>query len=284
MIDGLRWEPVPSIGPLSIGETYRRADLHVRFGGSRFSGIVPSKREPVVLLFHTEEPTQQFYRDGFDSDGVYWYSAEGSSGDMTWTPANRAVRNHAELGLDLLFFERAQRKDGLWRLSQIFYYLSHKRDPRIDKSGNSRSAIVFGLLPVTTNSIIQQAQGVAVPLNELRAAILDPINLTPGGIPEVIRNIYLRSEAVRRYALQRAAGTCEACKTRAPFISQSGEPFLEVHHIDRLADNGPDRVDRVAAVCPNCHRRCHYSSDRLQFNAELRSYISSREHDRVKSD
>jgi 5-methylcytosine-specific restriction protein A len=156
-------EPVPFAGPLLVGVIYRRADLHIRFGGSRFSGIVPSKREPAVLLFHTEEPAQQFYRDGFDKTGVYWYSAEGSSGDMTWTPANRAIRDHAELGLDLLFFERAQRKDGLWRLAQIFYYSSHKKEPRIDKAGNIRSAIIFGLLPITTNSNAGGRTGVWMP-------------------------------------------------------------------------------------------------------------------------
>jgi 5-methylcytosine-specific restriction protein A len=63
---------VPPTGPPSLGAIYRRADLHTRFGGSRFSGIVPSKREPAILLFHTQEPAQQFYRDGFDGDGIYW--------------------------------------------------------------------------------------------------------------------------------------------------------------------------------------------------------------------
>jgi hypothetical protein len=171
---GIHHEPVPLAGPLSVGVVYRRADLHVRFGGSRFSGIVPSKQEPVVLLFHTEEPAQQFYRDGFDDNGVYWYSAEGSSGDMTWTPANRAIRDHAELGFDLLFFERAQRKDGLWRLSQIFYYFSHKKEPRIDKSGSVRSAIIFGLLPVTKNSVAAETDSPAVDFNDLRTALLVP--------------------------------------------------------------------------------------------------------------
>src|SRR4051794_10669169 len=99
----LRMDPVPGTGPLCPNAIYRRADLHARFGGNRYSGIVASKREPVVLLFHTEEPAQQFYRDGFDEDGVYWYSGEGTSGDMTWTSGNRAVRDHADIGHDLFF-------------------------------------------------------------------------------------------------------------------------------------------------------------------------------------
>jgi len=53
-------ELVPPAGPLSSGVIYRRIDLHTRFGGTRFSGIVPSKQEPAILLFHVEEKVQQF--------------------------------------------------------------------------------------------------------------------------------------------------------------------------------------------------------------------------------
>jgi 5-methylcytosine-specific restriction protein A len=134
---------LPAVGPLTLGAVYRRADLHARFGGNRFGGIVPSKREPVVLLFHTEEKAQQFYRDGLDADGIYWYSGEGTSGDMTWTSANRAVRDHMDLGLDLLQFERVQRTDGLWRFANMLLYQDLKLEPRPDKSGKTRMAIVF---------------------------------------------------------------------------------------------------------------------------------------------
>jgi 5-methylcytosine-specific restriction protein A len=193
---------------------------------------------------------------------------------MTWSPANRAVRDQAELGLDLLFFERAQRKDGLWRFAQVFYYFSHKQERRLDRLGKERSAIVFGLLrvPPDTDDLAPESQ--AAGLAALRAAATG--NGEPGelGVKTAIRKIYARSEAVRRYVLKRAVGKCEACDSRAPFQSSSGEPFLEVHHIDRLADNGPDSIDRVAAICPNCHRRCHHSRDRVQYNSALRIRIA----------
>jgi hypothetical protein len=148
MKDDIQPNLMPATGPLTLGHIYRRADLHSRFGGNRSTGIVPSRREPVVLLFHTEEPIQQFYRDGFDRDGVYWYSGEGTVGDMKWTSGNRSVRDHAQAGADLLLFERAQRKDGLWRFSSNLHYSGHKIEPRPDKKGQERSAIVFGLRPL----------------------------------------------------------------------------------------------------------------------------------------
>lgn len=274
----LQVDHVPASGPLSIGSIYRRADLHTRFGGSRYSGIVPCKREPVVLLFHTEEPSQQFYRDGFDDEGVYWYSGEGTSGDMEWTQSNRAVRDHAQLGLDLLFFERAQRKDGLWRFAQIFHYLSHRQEERVDKKGGRRSAIIFGLVPVTSSPDSDDGIDVATSLEALRTAALAVVEPKQASPMLAVRNLYFRSEAVRRYALCRSAGKCEACGRAAPFEDISGMPFLEVHHIDRLADNGPDKIDRVAAICPNCHRRCHYSIDRAEYNSVLRSKISALEN------
>ena len=241
-------DAVPEVGPLTLGSIYRRADLHSRFGGNRYSGIVRSKREPVVLLFHTEEPIQQFYRDGFDDDGVYWYSGEGSTGDMDWTPSNCAIRDHSQLGLDLLFFERAQRKDGLWRFAHIFHYLFHKTEERIDKSDGRRSAIIFGLLPISTSPQADATATLITNLESLRVAALSSEQPNNGRPKAAVRNVYFRSEAIRRYAHCRAAGKCEACGSEAPFKDLSGTPFLEVHHIDRLADNGPDKIDRVAAI------------------------------------
>jgi 5-methylcytosine-specific restriction protein A len=82
-----------------------------------------------------------------------------------------------------------------------------------------------------------------------------------------------RCAQIRRYARLRASGTCEGCGVQAPFLSEDGSPFLEVHHLVRLADDGPDTPENVAALCPNCHRRVHYGSDRLEFNAGIRKSI-----------
>ena len=35
-------------------------------------------------------------------------------------------------------------------------------------------------------------------------------------------------------------------------------PYLEVHHIIRLADDGDDSVENAIALCPNCHREAHF--------------------------
>jgi hypothetical protein len=78
-----------------------------------------------------------------------------------------------------------------------------------------------------------------------------------------------RSDAIRRYVLLRANGKCEACGVSAPFQRPDGSPYLEPHHVTRLADEGPDHPAKVIAVCPNCHRRAHLSIDAQTFNRGL---------------
>ena len=76
--------------------------------------------------------------------------------------------------------------------------------------------------------------------------------------------VHLRSPAVRAWVLDAADGVCELCSDNAPFITSTGEPFLEVHHVVSLAEGGPDTPGNAVALCPNCHRRCHYAGDSEQ--------------------
>jgi len=80
---------------------------------------------------------------------------------------------------------------------------------------------------------------------------------------------FLRDPAVKAWVLQNANGRCEVCGAPAPFAGDDGEPFLEVHHVHQLADGGSDRVSNAAALCPNCHRRCHHGQDRDGFTEGL---------------
>jgi 5-methylcytosine-specific restriction protein A len=110
---------------------------------------------------------------------------------------------------------------------------------------------------------------------ELRAAKLErqPLKDEPKGIerPEQTQSSgksYVRDPEVRAWVRQQAEGKCEGCGEPAPF-EKDGRPFLEVHHVKHLAQEGSDRTSNAVALCPNCHRRCHHSSDRDEFTASL---------------
>ena len=78
-----------------------------------------------------------------------------------------------------------------------------------------------------------------------------------------------RAISVKKWVEARSQGFCEGCGQPAPFLNAKGEPFLEVHHVKHLADGGTDRTSNTVALCPNCHRRCHHSSDREEFTESL---------------
>ena len=70
-------------------------------------------------------------------------------------------------------------------------------------------------------------------------------------------------------ALNTSAGKCSYCLESAPFKDKDNLPFLEVHHVIPLADDGPDTITNAVALCPNCHRAFHYARDRKKRIARL---------------
>lgn len=79
---------------------------------------------------------------------------------------------------------------------------------------------------------------------------------------------FVRDLKVKAWVLKRAKDNCEACDQPAPFSGANG-PFLEVHHLRKLADGGSDTVTNTVAVCPNCHRRLHFSKDARAYRETL---------------
>jgi 5-methylcytosine-specific restriction protein A len=114
-------------------------------------------------------------------------------------------------------------------------------------------------------------QQLAQRVSKLRRRVLIGI---PRGIttPQRVNNSsssFVRDPLVKAWVLQNANGICEGCGQPAPFSLGDGSPFLEVHHVRPLADGGNDQISNAVALCPNCHRRCHLSSDREAFSFSL---------------
>lgn len=67
---------------------------------------------------------------------------------------------------------------------------------------------------------------------------------------ETITRVFQRNTDVIAEVLIRAKGICEKCGKDAPFKrSSDGTPYLEVHHIKRLADGGKIQL---------CHKELHF--------------------------
>lgn len=90
-----------------------------------------------------------------------------------------------------------------------------------------------------------------------------PIDTIPQGNKnpsktEVTTLQYSRDKEIVAWILQNSNGYCECCKEKSPFNKEDGSPFLEVHHMKQLSENGSDTVTNAIAICPNCHRELHY--------------------------
>ena len=258
------------------GAVYRRRELHQQFGGQQQGGISTPARYPMVWIFTGEQGGQYGYEDGFRNDGTFWYTGEGQIGDMEMVRGNLAIQNHFQLSKSLHLFEYTG--PGTVRYVAEMLYTGHHVEVAADREGAPRRVIVFELAPVNSEKGTAAADIVVRPpandlaktksLQELRQIALETASLD--ATPQQRKaNAYYRSQAVRAYVLRRAAGFCEGCGSEAPFLTPSGSPYLEPHHIRRRADGGPDHPRWVVALCPNCHRRVHFSGSGANYNQQL---------------
>jgi len=264
-----------------LGTTYKRSDLHKSYGGQRQGGISTPSGRNFILLFTGEQGEQYGYRDGWTEEGLFLYTGEGQSGDMVFARGNLAIRDHVADGKDLHLFEYVNKGQVRYVGQMACTGFQERRGPDID--GTDRRIIVFELTPINAFDASIEPEDEKIyeemweqPLEELRErAIASAANAkTPSERRFLAR---YRSSAIRVYVLKRAGGICEACDSKAPFLTGVGRPYLEPHHIRRLSDGGPDHPEWVITLCPNCHRRGHYSADREVFNQQLMQIVRSKE-------
>ena len=72
-----------------------------------------------------------------------------------------------------------------------------------------------------------------------------------------------RIPTVSAFTKLRADFKCEiqGCNYE-PFIGLYDLPYIEVHHIVRLADGGEDTLENTACLCPSHHREIHFGENK----------------------
>jgi len=100
--------------PFGLGKIYNRhADIHGRYKGQEQGGISTPADAPFMFLFTGDTGEQYGYKDHLTSDGVFLYTGEGQVGDMEFVRGNKAIRDHAAGGKDLLLFEALGKGKGV---------------------------------------------------------------------------------------------------------------------------------------------------------------------------
>jgi 5-methylcytosine-specific restriction endonuclease McrA len=116
-----------------------------------------------------------------------------------------------------------------------------------------------------------------IPFAEFREKAYNNSRELPGKIVSKSSTLIQRSDIIKTYAISRSRGKCEGCSKDAPFLKMNGQPYLEVHHIIELSNNGSDSPTNVIALCPNCHARVTHGKDGLDYNSQLKTKIESLE-------
>ena len=238
----------------TVGQLYRRTDLHRRFGGQKQGGISTPATHSFLMLFTGEQGQQYGYKDGWTEDGVFFYTGEGQEGDMPFVRGNKAIRDHTADGKDI----------------HLFAYVSRGQVRYVGQM------VCTGYHEATSPDDATDEELWHQPLGLLRDRAMASSNV--GRTPSERRSsVRYRSSAIRIYVLRRANGICEACGSDAPFRTEAGRLYLEPHHIRRLSDGGPDHPRWVGAVCPNCHRWVHYGEDGADLNRRLTRTVGEKE-------
>lgn len=267
--------------PFQLGQEYPRSEL-LSFVGSRQlqAGVLWGSSSPgsIIVTSGGRHGAKVGYSDELLPDGSWWYFGQGRAGDhLLENPANRRLAEG--LHTVRLFTTREPtaaevRQRGnyqkMFRFRGMFNACGHETVSPGEGARKGDKLLRFLLLPVSgaMPTSVPAAPGPST-LAAMRAQLAAVPQLGCAASRLTVAVYRQRSGLVRRYALLRAAGRCEACGGVPPFVDDAGNGFLEVHHIYRLADEGDDAPENVAALCPNCHRRAHYSADRLAFQARL---------------
>ena len=100
-----------------------------------------------------------------------------------------------------------------------------------------------------TEDVIQEASDVAEP--EATSRVLCMVN-------RIIRDTALSRKVKNLYRSQ-----CQIC--RVVLQLHGGRPYAEAHHIKPLGSkhNGPDIVENIICVCPNCHAQLDFGGIEL---------------------
>lgn len=273
------------------GEEYRRPQI-LQFVGSRQqqTGIIwgPAQPGAVVVTSGGKHGREGGYQDQRRPDGSWLYYGQGSRGHQKMDSfANRLLMDGRRSVL--LFSTReptpvevraAGSHAKMYRYEGAFVVCSWEYEEEPSGPRRGERVIRFDLRPALAPAVLAVLSGPPEPTSmsftELRRRVQEE------GRGAALRTITLaeyiaRSERVRQYALIRASGNCELCGAVAPFRVLGGAAFLEVHHLFRLADGGPDEPGNVAALCPNCHRAVHLALDARDRNDLLIGLVQRKE-------
>lgn len=143
--------------PYAPGDQFKRSEMHELVGGSFRHGMTSCSNGTEFLLFHDAKKSKKFGYDiweGFQADGSFHYSGQGTTGNQELTKSNAALITADDLGKRIHLIESA---DGVctylgrFVLGEPKYFV--KLAPDVSQT-DVRRLYVFNLYPVDGQNTI----------------------------------------------------------------------------------------------------------------------------------
>ena len=249
---------------INKGDVINNEELTELFKCSTQGGMRRSHKTNTLVLVSNH--VKSIYSDRWFGKELH-YTGMGSSGDQTLGTQNKTLYESNLNGVEVHLFEVFELREYTYQ-GVVVYNGKGYQENQTDIDGNQRKVWMFPLelkdgKPVRVNdTVIKKLQ--KTKQKSLRKLNTKQIKRLAESKKETAQSYRItetksieRDEYIKLYALERADGNCQLCDKPAPFLKKNGSPYLEVHHINYLANNGSDTIDNVAALCPNCHRKMH---------------------------
>ena len=261
---------------LKAGDIITNSELTTIFVCAPQGGMRRSRNTDCLVVI--SDHTKSIYEDRWVANDTIHYSGIGLEGDQRIDIApNKTLAESTGNGVTPYLFEVYESGKYLFR-GQVSLAGEPYQETQPDRSDTIRNVWVFPLRVVGPDAAYEVPADLIGRKQRTKARLArrlsdkdlftravhsrrQPVNR------KVASTTYERNAYVAELARRRADGRCQLCGRTAPFETRQGEPYLEIHHIDRLSRGGSDTIENTVALCPNCHRKMHLLNLKSDRNA-----------------
>ena len=124
------------------------------------------------------------------------------------------------------------------------------------------------LLHFVDNSGTYTLRNVPVLKGEVEDDKIAEVLLSSPNKREYLVETYARDKGLVKQAKERLGLYCLCQKCSNTFIKENGEPYIEVHHIIPLFNDGEDGIWNLSVLCAHHHRMAHFADVQTRISIE----------------
>ncbi len=246
---------------IDIGDELTNEEMQSVFKCGNMGGMRRSKKTGTLVII--SDYTKKLYQDIW-KNGVLYYTGTGKNGNQTLYKTQNSTLYYSDTnGVEVHLFEVL--KKSVYTYCGVVKLVDKPfKSKQPDYNGCMREVWIFPVTPIVDYKKIEECELCEKEISKLsdmdlaRYASLKNIKRVP---KKAEAFVYYRDPYLKRMVKRIANGKCQYCRNDAPFMDKQGEPYLEEHHVTRLADGGEDTMENLVALCPNCHRKIHVLSE-----------------------